>query len=248
MLLSEGVAPARSLRAQKLCMQDAIEGWLKLGRVKPTIDDLTGGLTWTGADLFGELAVQIALAAKALDGQVFCIARGNAYQPKRRVIRCGFNYCQALKCQREAAAQRAKRYLEIGPCLCQASFPSLMRMKPNPLETIARWSTIPPSPTKTACANGLNFPVFEGAGQDPEVSPVPIVLFLRTVLYEVVAELPSKVISHLFHGLSEHFWRAGRDLRPQTTCFCRNAVDSFLPLVKIPGAIQPLVSHPGGFD
>jgi hypothetical protein len=30
-----------------------IEGWLKLGRIKPTIDDLTGALTWTGADLFG---------------------------------------------------------------------------------------------------------------------------------------------------------------------------------------------------
>jgi hypothetical protein len=37
-----------------------MEAWLKLGCVKPTIDDLTIGLTWTGADLFGELAVQIA--------------------------------------------------------------------------------------------------------------------------------------------------------------------------------------------
>lgn len=109
-LLSERVAPARSLSAQRLCIRHAIEGWLKLGRIKPTVDDLTGGLTWTGADLFGELAVQIALAANALDGQVLCVACGKAYQPKRRVIRRGFNYCPALKCQREAAAQRAKRY------------------------------------------------------------------------------------------------------------------------------------------
>ena len=55
MLLSEGIAPARSVNAQRLCVRHVIEGWLKLGRIKPAIDDLTGGLTWTGADLFGEL-------------------------------------------------------------------------------------------------------------------------------------------------------------------------------------------------
>jgi hypothetical protein len=109
-MLRDGVAPARSVGAQRLCLQDMIEGWLRLGRVKPTIDDLTGALTWTGADLFGELAVQIALAAKALDGQILCVACGKAYQPKRLVVRRGFNYCAAVKCQREAAAQRAKRY------------------------------------------------------------------------------------------------------------------------------------------
>ena len=109
-LLQTGVYPAQSPAAQKICVRDAIEGWLKLGRIKPTVDDLTIGLTWTGADLFGELAVQIALAAKAMDGQVLCVACGTAYQPKRRVIKRGFNYCTKVKCQREAAAQRAQRY------------------------------------------------------------------------------------------------------------------------------------------
>lgn len=109
-LLRDGVVPAPSLDAQRLCMRDAIEGWLKLGRIKPTIDDLTIGLTWTGADLFGELAVQIALAAKAMDGQVLCVACGKAYQPKRLVIKRGYNYCGEKECQREAAAKRAKRY------------------------------------------------------------------------------------------------------------------------------------------
>ncbi len=85
-------------------MRHAIEGWLKLGRIKPAIDDLTGELIWTGADLFGALAVQIALAAETRDRQVFCLACGKAYEPKRRVIRRGFNYCPAAKCQREAAA------------------------------------------------------------------------------------------------------------------------------------------------
>jgi hypothetical protein len=109
-LLREGVSPAQSLSAQRLCVRDVIEEWLKLGRIKPTVDDLTGGLTWTGADLFGELAVQIALAAEARDGKVFCIVCGKAYEPKRRVIRRGFNYCPAAKCQRAAAARRAKQY------------------------------------------------------------------------------------------------------------------------------------------
>lgn len=109
-LLQERVTPAESLAAHRSCLRDAIEAWLKLGRVKPTIDDLTIGLTWTGADLFGELAVQIALAAKAMDGQVLCAACGKEYQPKRLVIRRGFNYCPKIKCQRKAAAARAKRY------------------------------------------------------------------------------------------------------------------------------------------
>ena len=54
--------------------------------------------------------MQIALAAKALDGQVLCVACGKASQPKRLVIRRGFHYCPNNKCQRQAAAERAKLY------------------------------------------------------------------------------------------------------------------------------------------
>jgi hypothetical protein len=109
-LLCKGVTPAHGLDAHRSCLRDSIEEWLKLGRVKPMIDDLTGALTWTGADLFGELAVQIALASKSIDGQVFCVACGKAYKPRRRVTKRGYNYCPALECQRQAAAQRAQRY------------------------------------------------------------------------------------------------------------------------------------------
>jgi hypothetical protein len=91
-------------------MRDLLEDWLNLGRIKPAIDDITGALIWTGADLFGELAVHLALAAGSLDGQVFCISCGRVYEPKRRVIRRGFNYCADAKCQRRAAADRARRY------------------------------------------------------------------------------------------------------------------------------------------
>ncbi len=109
-LLRPGVSPVQSLDAQGRCLGDVIEGWLSLGRIKPAIGNLTMKLTWSGADLFGELAVLVALAATAKDGQVFCAACGNAYEPKRRVIRRGFNYCPEDKCQRQADAMRAQRY------------------------------------------------------------------------------------------------------------------------------------------
>lgn len=111
-LLRAGVSPAPFLDAQRRCVRDALEGWLKLGRIKPTIDDLSGGLAWTGADLFGELAVQLALAVAGIEGRVFCVACGKPYAPKRRVIRHGFNYCPSPACQKKADAQRAKRYRE----------------------------------------------------------------------------------------------------------------------------------------
>jgi hypothetical protein len=110
MLLRKGVKPAQSLDAHRACLRNAIGDWLRIGRLKPAMDDLSGALTWTGADLFGELTVQIALAAQAADGRVFCVACGKPYQPKRRVIRCGFNYCPAKKCQRLASAQRSQQY------------------------------------------------------------------------------------------------------------------------------------------
>jgi hypothetical protein len=90
-LLKDGVRPKPSKQAQRNCVRDMVEGWLKLGRIKPAIDDLSGALRWTGADLFGELAVQLALTVAQIDGCVFCIACGKPYSPKRRVIKHGFN-------------------------------------------------------------------------------------------------------------------------------------------------------------
>ena len=109
-LLRDGVRPAPSLQARRRCMRDIVGGWLSLGRIKPAINDFSVALTWTGADLFGELAVQLALTIEQIDGCVFCIACGKPYSPKRRVIRHGFNYCPAPACQREAAARRSKEY------------------------------------------------------------------------------------------------------------------------------------------
>lgn len=109
-LLRPGIHPGPSVAAERLCLRDAVDGWLQLGHIKPTVDDVSGALTWTGADLFGELAVQVALAVNAMDGRVFCIVCGKPYQPKRRVTRRGFNYCPDPNCQRQASAQRAQRY------------------------------------------------------------------------------------------------------------------------------------------
>ena len=71
---------------------------------------MSGGITWAGADLFGELAVQLALASNAEDGQVFCSVCGKPYEAKRHVARGGVHYCPAARCQKVAAARRASRY------------------------------------------------------------------------------------------------------------------------------------------
>lgn len=91
-------------------MREVVDGCLRLGRIKPTIDDLSGQIAWTGADLFGELAVEVALAVNAIDRRVQCIVCGKSHAPKTRVEKRGFNYCSASGCQKEAGAQRAKRY------------------------------------------------------------------------------------------------------------------------------------------
>lgn len=74
-VLREGVVPTQSLQAQRQCMREVVDGWLRLGGIKPTIDDLSGQIAWTGADLFGELAVQVALAVSAIDERVpvYCL-------------------------------------------------------------------------------------------------------------------------------------------------------------------------------
>ena len=51
-----------------------------------------------------------AVVVSAIDGRVQCIVCGKPYVPKKRVEKRGFNYCSASGCQKEAAAQRAKRY------------------------------------------------------------------------------------------------------------------------------------------
>ena len=78
-------------------MREVVDGCLRLGRIKPTVDDLSGQIAWTGADLFGELAVEVALAVNAIDRRVQCIVCGKPHAPKKCVEKRGFNYCSAFR-------------------------------------------------------------------------------------------------------------------------------------------------------
>jgi hypothetical protein len=102
--------PVSSLKAQRACLDDALRDWLALGKLSPTIDDISHGLRLVGADLFGELAVQLFLAANRSDGQVFCIHCGKAYAPRKRVTKGGANVCPNKRCQGIAASIRSRRY------------------------------------------------------------------------------------------------------------------------------------------
>jgi hypothetical protein len=83
---------------------------MTLGDVRPEIDRINHRITWAGTDLFGELAVQLALVGVLADGQVHCSNCGKAYSPKKQIIRGAVHYCSNTRCQKVATALRAKRY------------------------------------------------------------------------------------------------------------------------------------------
>jgi hypothetical protein len=101
-----------TVAAHRDCWGLAVDSWLTLGDVRPTLDSLNQRITWDRTDLFGELAVQIALASVRSLGQVHCAACGKSYAPKKLIARGGVHYCNEPKCQKIAAATRSARYRE----------------------------------------------------------------------------------------------------------------------------------------
>jgi hypothetical protein len=83
---------------------------MTLGDVRPRIDLMTHMITWGSTDLFGELAVQIALVGVRADGQVQCTNCGKSYAPRKQIVRGGVHYCSNPRCQKVAGALRAARY------------------------------------------------------------------------------------------------------------------------------------------
>lgn len=109
-VLRDGVTPIRNLGIHRACWGEAVESWMTLGDVRPRIDVMSKTITWAGADLFGELAVQLALVGVMADGQVYCTNCGRAYAPKKQITRGGVHYCPSPRCQKVASALRAARY------------------------------------------------------------------------------------------------------------------------------------------
>jgi hypothetical protein len=107
-VLNDGVCPSKS--AEKKCWCDAIRLWLHLGDVRPTIQYRNQTITWESTDLFGALAVQLALGGMQAPGQVHCTNCGKTYAPKKQIARGANHFCGNRRCQKVAAASRAARY------------------------------------------------------------------------------------------------------------------------------------------
>jgi hypothetical protein len=109
-VLRDPLRPMVGLDSQRHCLGDAVNVWLNLGDVQPVIDIENQGIRWRGADLFGELAVQLALASFHAEGQAFCSRCGREFTPKKRLQPGSVHYCRNPRCQKWAAAHRSSRY------------------------------------------------------------------------------------------------------------------------------------------
>jgi hypothetical protein len=110
LVLRDRVSPKQDVGRQRNCWAAAVESWMTLGDVRPRIDLMNHRITWAGTDLFGELAVQLALAGVRADGQVHCTICGRGYAPRKQIVRGGVHYCPDPRCQKVASARRAARY------------------------------------------------------------------------------------------------------------------------------------------
>jgi hypothetical protein len=109
-VLIDPLRPTAGLESQRRCLGEAVNVWLNLGDIQPVIDIENQGLRWGGTDLFGELAVQLALACFCSEGKAFCSVCGREFTPKKRLQPGSVHYCANPRCQKEAAAHRSRRY------------------------------------------------------------------------------------------------------------------------------------------
>jgi hypothetical protein len=109
-VLRDRDSPKQDVEAHRDCWADAVESWMTLGDVRPRIDLMNHRITWARTDLFGELAVQLALVGVRADGQVHCTNCGRGYAPRKQIVRGGVHYCPDTRCQKVAGALRAARY------------------------------------------------------------------------------------------------------------------------------------------
>jgi hypothetical protein len=112
LVLNEGWSPQPRVQDHRGCLRDVLDSWLTIGKVGVAIDDRSETLKWRGADLFGELAVQLALVSLGKEGRVFCSKCGKEYVPKKRVAKGAVHVCPAAECQRQANAERQRRARE----------------------------------------------------------------------------------------------------------------------------------------
>jgi hypothetical protein len=112
LVLRDQVSPKQGVEIHRDCWVDAVESWMTLGDVRPRLDFRNHTITWARTDLFGELAVQLALVGVRADGWVHCTNCGRGYAPRKQIVRGGVHYCPNPRCQKVASALRSARYRE----------------------------------------------------------------------------------------------------------------------------------------
>jgi hypothetical protein len=110
LVLRDRVSPKGNVESHRDCWADVVDSWMTLGDVRPHIDLISHSITWARTDLFGELAVQLALVGVRADGQVHCTNCGRVYAPRKQIVRGGVHYCPDRRCQKVAGALRSARY------------------------------------------------------------------------------------------------------------------------------------------
>jgi hypothetical protein len=80
--------------------------WIELGRVRPYVETNVDHLriTFGSYDLFGAIAIQLALVATRTEGLAMCSVCGRAYPPTRRPRSDQRNYCPT--CRKDGADRR----------------------------------------------------------------------------------------------------------------------------------------------
>lgn len=87
-----------TLDAAKGRLATVVEMWLRIGAVQPRVDPLKPPhLVVSGVDLFGAIALQLAMVVTSTTGLAFCAGCGNAFVPNRRPAARRRRYCETCR-------------------------------------------------------------------------------------------------------------------------------------------------------
>ena len=108
-----------SLDAAKVRLASVVEMWLRIGAVQLRVDPLKPPhLAVSGVDLFGAIALQLAMVVASTAEIAFCAGCGRAYAPAHRPYANRNNYCPACRedgvpVRDASAAYRRRRGLAV---------------------------------------------------------------------------------------------------------------------------------------
>jgi hypothetical protein len=100
-----------TLDAAKRRLSSVVEMWLRIGAVQPRVDPLKPPhLVVSGVDLFGAIALQLAMVVTSTKGLPFCAGCGRAFAPDRRPTSGRNNYCPVCISDKVSARDASTAY------------------------------------------------------------------------------------------------------------------------------------------